>query len=156
MALALSHRPARNVQARRSPRPRLNVVPTRRRTTRLFVLAATIVAGGLAGIAVIHTQIASRQAHIDRITRLIAEENDSFDTLRAVRAELRAPTRLDEAARSLGMQPATSSSFLAVDPLVLAMTTASTGGNDDAGDVPDYLDPLDQFRMVKILGSSGR
>ena len=88
---------------------------------------------------------------IDQIDRDIAEANDRSDTLRAVRAELWAPARLDQRARELGMTPAMDSSFLAVDPLVLAMAMAATSTDGDVVDVPDYLRPLDQFRMVKIM-----
>ena len=130
--------------------PALRVVEIRRRMTRLVVFTATVVAAGLGMLAVIHTQIASRQTVIDQLDRAIAEQNDRFDTLRAVRAELRAPVRLDQRARELGMAPAVDSSFLSVDPLVLAMAMAATSGGDSVSDVPDYLGPLDQFRMVKI------
>ncbi|MGA0218056.1 MAG: hypothetical protein ACO3LO_05130 [Ilumatobacteraceae bacterium] len=129
----------------------LRVVELRRRTTRLVVFTATVIAVGLGMLAVIHTQIASRQTVIDQLDRAIAEQNDRFDTLRAVRAELRAPVRLDQRARELGMAPAVDSSFLSVDPLVLAMAMAATSGGDSIADVPDYLGPLDQFRMVKIM-----
>ncbi len=148
MAIAL-RKPASGSGASR--RPTLQVVEARRRTTRVVVFIATLVAIGLGTLAVIHTQIASRQAVIDQLDRSIAEENDRFDTLRAVRAELRAPMRLDQRARELGMAPALDSSFLSVDPLVLAMAMASTSTDNDVADVPDYLGPLDQFRMVKIM-----
>jgi cell division protein FtsB len=148
MAIAL-RKPASGSPASR--RPTLQVVEARRRTTRVVVFTATLVAIGLGTLAVIHTQIASRQAVIDQLDRSIAEENDRFDTLRAVRAELRAPVRLDQRARELGMAPALDSSFLSVDPLVLAMAMASTSTDNDVADVPDYLGPLDQFRMVKIM-----
>ena len=131
--------------------PALRVVEIRRRMTRLVVFTATVVAAGLGMLAVIHTQIASRQTVIDQLDRAIAEQNDRFDTLRAVRAELRAPVRLDQRARELGMAPAVDSSFLSVDPLVLAMAMAATSGGDSVSNVPDYLGPLDQFRMVKIM-----
>ena len=131
--------------------PALRVVEIRRHMTRLVVFTATVVAAGLGMLAVIHTQIASRQSVIDQLDRAIAEQNDRFDTLRAVRAELRAPVRLDQRARELGMAPAVDSSFLSVDPLVLAMAMAATSGGDSVSDVPDYLGPLDQFRMVKIM-----
>jgi cell division protein FtsB len=148
MAIAL-RKPASGSTTSR--RPTLQVVEARRRTTRVVVFTATLVAIGLGTLAVIHTQIASRQAVIDQLDRSIAEENDRFDTLRAVRAELRAPVRLDQRARELGMAPALDSSFLSVDPLVLAMAMASTSTDNDVADVPDYLGPLDQFRMVKIM-----
>lgn len=148
MAIALRKPASRSTAPRR---PALRVVEVRRRTTRVVVFTATLIAIGLGTLAVIHTQIASRQAVIDELDRSIAEENDRFDTLRAVRAELRAPDRLDQRARELGMAPALDSSFLSVDPLILAMAMASTNADHDVADVQDYLGPLDQFRMVKIM-----
>ncbi len=148
MAIALRKPASRSTTSRR---PALQVVEVRRRTTRVVVFTAVLIAVGLGTLAAIHTQIASRQAVIDQLDRSIAEENDRFDTLRAVRAELRAPARLDQRARELGMAPAIDSSFLAVDPLVLAMAMAATSVEGDVADVPDYLGPLDQFRMVKIM-----
>jgi len=148
MAIALRKPASRSITQLPSS---LRVVELRRRTTRLVVFTATVIAVGLGMLAVIHTQIASRQTVIDQLDRAIAEQNDRFDTLRAVRAELRAPVRLDQRARELGMAPAVDSSFLSVDPLVLAMAMAATSGGDSIADVPDYLGPLDQFRMVKIM-----
>ena len=148
MAIALRKPASRSITQLPSA---LRVVELRRRTTRLGVFTATVIAVGLGMLAVIHTQIASRQTVIDQLDRAIAEQNDRFDTLRAVRAELRAPVRLDQRARELGMAPAVDSSFLSVDPLVLAMAMAATSGGDSIADVPDYLGPLDQFRMVKIM-----
>ena len=148
MAIALRKPASRSITQLPSA---LRVVELRRRTTRLVVFTATVMAVGLGMLAVIHTQIASRQTVIDQLDRAIAEQNDRFDTLRAVRAELRAPVRLDQRARELGMAPAVDSSFLSVDPLVLAMAMAATSGGDSIADVPDYLGPLDQFRMVKIM-----
>ncbi|NBS29497.1 MAG: hypothetical protein EBS76_03070 [Actinobacteria bacterium] len=148
MAIALRKPASRSITQLPSA---LRVVELRRRTTRLVVFTATVIAVGLGMLAVIHTQIASRQTVIDQLDRAIAEQNDRFDTLRAVRAELRAPVRLDQRARELGMAPAVDSSFLSVDPLVLAMAMAATSGGDSIADVPDYLGPLDQFRMVKIM-----
>ena len=148
MAIALRKPASRSITQLPSA---LRVVELRRRTTRLVVFTATVIAVGLGLLAVIHTQIASRQTVIDQLDRAIAEQNDRFDTLRAVRAELRAPVRLDQRARELGMAPAVDSSFLSVDPLVLAMAMAATSGGDSIADVPDYLGPLDQFRMVKIM-----
>lgn len=148
MAIALRKPASKPASSRR---PALRVVEVRRRTTRMVVFTATLIAIGLGALAVIHTQIASRQSVIDQLDRSIAEENDRFDSLRAVRAELRAPARLDQRARELGMAPALDSSFLSVDPLVLAMAMAATSTDNDVADVPDYLGPLDQFRMVKIM-----
>ncbi|MGA1747562.1 MAG: hypothetical protein ACO4BZ_07770 [Ilumatobacteraceae bacterium] len=150
MALALRDlRPA----ARARQRPSLKVVEARRGTARVLVAVAVIVAAGAATLGVIHTQIASRQARIDDLDRRIVAAGEQFDTLRAIRAELRAPLRLDAAARTLDMEPAMSSSFLPVDPQVHAMVVAATGRSKAGADIPDDLGPLDQFRLVKVLGA---
>lgn len=151
MALALRDR--RSTATSRVTRPQLTVVAARRGATRVLVAVAMIVAGGAAVLGVIHTQIAGRQARIDALDRQIVQAGEQFDTLRAIRAELRAPLRLDEAARALDMRPAMASSFLPVDPQVHAMVVASTGRSSEGGAVPDDLGPLDQFRLVKVLGA---
>lgn len=150
MALALRDlRPS----TRGRQRPSLTIVAARRGTARVLVAVAVIVAAGAASLGVIHTQIASRQARIDDLDRRIVAAGEQFDTLRAIRAELRAPLRLDAAARALDMEPAMSSSFLPVDPQVHAMVVAATGRSAAGDDVPDDLGPLDQFRLVKVLGA---
>jgi hypothetical protein len=53
------------------------------------------------------------------------------------------------------MSPGLESQFIAVDPMVLAITIARTGevpaSDDLAGDA--RLRPLDQFRIVKSLNA---
>lgn len=152
MALALRDRRASQRPTGKS-RPSLRIVDGRRGAARAMVLVVTIMASGAAALGVIHTQIAGRQAQIDSLERSIVDAGEQFDTLRAIRAELRAPLRLDTAARALDMEPAMSTSFLPVDPQVHAMAIAATGGSGDQATVPDDLGPLDQFRLVKVLGA---
>lgn len=152
MALALrDRRPSGDAVSRR--RPNLQVIAARRGTTRVLVVAAVLVAAGAAMLGVIHTQIAGRQAQLDALNRRIVAAGEQFDTLRAIRAELRAPLRLDAEARALDMEPAMSSSFLPIDPQVHAMVIAATGRSGGDGALPDDLGPLDQFRLVKALGA---
>ena len=134
-------------------RPELVLIATRRRNARLTVAVGAVIALGLAGLGVLHTQVSARQRVIDGLDRSIVEANEQFDTLRALRAELRAPVRLDAAARALGMEPAMSSNFLPVDPQILATTLAATGGRDTRTEVDGHRDPLDQFRLVKAIGA---
>jgi len=77
--------------------------------------------------------------------------------LRAERAELRSPTRIEAEASAMGMVVGSESKFVAVDPMTLAITIARTGelpvddqiivGSDQ------QLEPLDQFRLVKRVSS---
>lgn len=152
MALALVDLArGRRPESERPRRPDLVLVATRRRNARVTVGVAAVIAIGLAVLGVLHTQISARQRVIDGLDRSITEANEQFDTLRALRAELRAPVRLDAAARALDMEPAMSSSFLPVDPQVLATTLAATGGRDTRTEVDGHRDPLDQFRLVKAI-----
>lgn len=143
----------RRSDGERPRRPDLTLVTTRRRNARLTVAVAAVVALGLAALGVLHTQVSARQRVIDGLDRSITAADERFDTLRALRAELRAPVRLDSEARALGMEPAVSSSFLPVDQQVLATTLAATGGRDTSTEVDGHRDPLDQFRLVKAIGA---
>jgi hypothetical protein len=110
MALAL-----RDLAPRRRPStpPTLVVVQgRRRRITRMSVIVVGVIVVGLAVLGVLHTQIAERQWQIDQLERSISTAHEDFDTLRALRAELRSPERLNTAARALGMRPATASNFI--------------------------------------------
>jgi hypothetical protein len=154
MALALVDLArGRRPESDRPRRPELTVIATRRRNARVTVGVGAVIAVGLAVLGVLHTQIAANQRVIDRLDRSIATANEQFDTLRALRAELRAPVRLDAESRALGMEPAMSSSFLPVDPQVLATTLAATGGRGTRTEVDGHRDPLDQFRLVKAIGA---
>jgi hypothetical protein len=86
----------------------------------------------------------------------VHEQEQEFDVLRAQRAELRSPTRLAVAAGALGMSPGLESQFIAVDPMVLAITIARTGevpAADDDVTSDARMRPLDQFRVVKSLSA---
>jgi hypothetical protein len=111
------------------------------------------------GAVLLHTRLAERQLDIDEIERTLRDEQEQFDVLRAQRAELRSPTRLAEKATELGMIPGTESEFIAVDPMVLAITIARTGevpaGDDLLAGGNARMRPLDQFRLVKSLGAEG-
>ncbi len=137
-------------------RPSLNLVQAGGRAARVIIVTFAAAAVGMAMIAVLHTQIASRQYQIDQLDRRIAVANEDFDSLRSIRAELRSPTRLDVEGRRLDMRPATSSRFLPIDPQVLAITIARTGMSPEVSQAPDNLGPLDQFRLVKRVGGMER
>lgn len=149
MALAL-----RDFAPRRRPttRPTLVVIQgRRRRVTRMTAIVVGIVIAGLAVLGIGHTQIAQRQWRIDQLESSINAAHEDFDTLRALRAELRSPERLNTAARALGMRPATTSNFIPIDPQVLATTIAQTAMSPERSAEPEQLAPIDQFRLVKVI-----
>jgi hypothetical protein len=134
----------------------LTVVPGRRRMAWFAVGLTMLVGVVLTGALLLHTRLAERQLEIDALERSVREEQQQFDVLRAQRAELRSPTRLAVAAGALGMSPGLESQFIAVDPMVLAITIAGTGEMPaSADDVTSdaRLRPLDQFRVVKSLSA---
>jgi hypothetical protein len=134
----------------------LTVVPGRRRMAWFAVGLTMLVGLVLTGALLLHTRLAERQLEIDSLERSVHEEQQQFDVLRAQRAELRAPTRLAVAAGALGMSPGLESQFIAVDPMVLAITIARTGevpAADDDVTSDARMRPLDQFRVVKSLSA---
>jgi hypothetical protein len=132
----------------------LTVVPGRRRMAWFAVGLTMLVGLVLTGALLLHTRLAERQLEIDSLERSVHEQQQEFDVLRAQRAELRSPTRLAVAAGALGMSPGLESQFIAVDPMVLAITIARTGevpAADDDVTSDARMRPLDQFRVVKSL-----
>ena len=132
----------------------LTVVPGRRRMAWFAVGLTMLVGLVLTGALLVHTRLAERQLEIDSLERSVHEQEQEFDVLRAQRAELRSPTRLAVAAGALGMSPGLESQFIAVDPMVLAITIARTGevpAADDDVTSDARMRPLDQFRVVKSL-----
>ncbi len=135
----------------------LTLVPARRRLAN-FALVLTVLLGGvMIGAVLLHTQLAKHQLEIDRLERAVRQEQEQFDMLRAQRAELRSPTLLAQRAAALGMVPGSESDFVQVDPMVLAITIARTGefpgGTEFVDSSMTRMRPLDQFRVVKTLGS---
>jgi hypothetical protein len=122
------------------------------------VLAATAWTNlfiGLLGAAVFHTQLAERQLRIDRLERAVAAERERFDALRYQRAELRSPGRLAVAAGELGMRRGDATTFVEVDPQLLARQLAAAGATDErTARITRDTDPLDQFRAVKAVTES--
>ena len=154
MAIPLRHQSGARPIARPTP---LAVVPGRRRFAWFAVTLTVLVSSVMMGAVLLHTRIAERQLEIDRLERSVRQAQEDFDVLRAERAELRSPTRLAEQAVGLGMGPGSESQFVAVDPMVLAITIARTGELPASDEfVPGStarLEPLDQFRLVKSVSS---
>jgi len=152
MAIPMPAEPARQ---RRTVRAPLAVVPGRRRFAWFAVGLTLLVGGVLIGAVLLHTRLAERQLEIDALERAVRVEQEQFDVLRAQRAELRSPTHLSVAAGALGMRAGLESEFIAVDPMVLAVTIARTGelpvGDEVVAGSTARMRPLDQFRVVKSL-----
>ncbi len=148
----------RNIEspaARRSTQ--LEALPGRRRVAWFMVFLTVLVGVVMIAAVLLHTRLAERQLDIDDLERSVRQEQEQFDVLRAQRAELRSPTRLATEAAALGMVPGSETEYLAVDPMVLAVTIARTGelppgvGTEPGGNA--RLQPLDQFRLVKSVSA---
>lgn len=153
LALRRSAPPAPRTTAEAAPPP-LTVVPGRRRAAGFVVTLSVLISGLMLGAAVLHTQLAERQLHIDRLDRAVREAEDRFDVLRRQRAELRAPNRLAAEARRLGMVPAEVTEFVEIDGATLAMAIAATGRPSTEGVRLERREPLDQFVLVKRVSNS--
>lgn len=147
----------RSTSWRPSDRNRLAVVPQRRRVAWFAVGVTVLVCVVMMGAVYLHTRIAERQLEIDRLERSVRSAQEEFDVLRAERAELRSPTRLAQRAGELGMIPGEESAFVAVDPMLVAVTIARTGVVPVADEAligtNARLEPLDQFRLVKSVSA---
>ena len=139
----------------RSSRPDLKLAPRRRRWPALVAgLLFTVLLAGMLGAAVFHTQLAERQFRIDRLENAVDAERERFDELRHRRATLRSPARLAEAAGAMGMVRGDASEFVPVDAMTLAKQLALAGPvDDDARQIIDQNDPLQQFRDVKSVSA---
>lgn len=132
---------------------RLQVVPRRRRAAGFVVTLSVLIVSLMLGAAVLHTLLAERQLHIDRLTTSVADAEDRFDVLRRQRAELRSPNRLATEARRLGMVPADVTEFVEVDPRSIAIAIAATGQPSTDGVRIQAPGPLDQFVLVKRVSN---
>ena len=131
--------------------PALSLVPKPRVAVNAAILLAVFVVVLMLSAVVLHTRIAERQLEIDRLEGLVTESRERFDVLRQQRAELRSPTRLSIEAGELGMIPAPTTEFLAIDPATLARIVAAAGVVDDDTSTVSTEDPLDQIRRVKAV-----
>jgi len=135
--------------------PKAQLVVVKRRRFAWFAVCTTVLISlVMTGAVLLHTRIAERQLEIDRLGRAVRQEQETFDLQRARRAELRSPDRLAELAAPLNMLAGSESTFVAVEPMMLAVTIARTGVlPTDEGVAADRLAPLDQFRLVKEVGA---
>ncbi|MEO6652853.1 MAG: hypothetical protein ABIP17_09385 [Ilumatobacteraceae bacterium] len=150
------------VSSRRSPDASepsraLTLVPARRRFAWFAISLTVLVSAVMMGAIFLHTRLAERQLQIDQVERSVRTAQEDFDVLRSQRAELRSPTRISESATALGMEIGSESEFVAIDPMVLAITIAQTGqipaGDEIVVGSDQRLEPLDQFRLVKGVSS---
>lgn len=131
------------------PPPPLVVVPRRRRVSRLIAVGFAVVFGLMLAAAAFQTQLARRQVELDKVERSIRDANLQYNDLRRQRSELRSPERLADAAKELGMSPATSTDLVAIDPSIVALVQQSAGGVFDPNATP--LDALDEYGRVKSI-----
>jgi len=135
----------------------LTLVPARRRFAWFAVSLTVLVSAVMMGAIGLHTRIAERQLDIDELERSVRNAQEDFDVLRAQRAELRSPTRIAAEAAAIGMVVGSESEFVAVDPMLLAVTIARTGESPVVDEIVigsnRLLEPLDQFRLVKRVSS---
>jgi cell division protein FtsL len=142
---------------RATQRRQLTVVPARRRVAWFAMSLIVLVAAVMMGAIGLHTRIAERQLEIDALERSVHSAQEEFDVLRSQRAELRSPTRVSERAQAIGMVIGSESEFVDVDPMTLAITIARTGHLPIDDEIvvgsDQWLEPLDQFRLVKAVSS---
>lgn len=148
--------PPRRTTPLKAPRD-LTLVPVRRRFAWFAVSLTVLVSAVMMGAIFLHTRIAERQLQIDSMERAVYTAQEDFDVLRSQRAELRSPTRISASASALGMNVGSESEFVAIDPMVFAVTIAQTGQLPARDEIVvgsnQRLEPLDQFRLVKRVGS---
>lgn len=128
--------------------PQLRVVPQRRRAARLVAVGFGVVFVLMLGAAAFQTQLARRQVQLDKIDRSIRDAQQSYGRLRRQSSELRAPARLVDEASKLGMVPAQSTTFVAIDPSIVALVQQSSGGVFDNTAGSDGS-TLDEYMRVK-------
>ena len=133
--------------------PQLRVVPTRRRAARLVGVGFAVVFMLMIGAAAFQTQLARRQVELDKVDRSIRNANEEYSRLRQERAELRAPGRLAAESSKLGMGPGQETTFVALDPEVVAEVHRSAGGVFDESGASGSA--MGDYTAVKhIVGST--
>ncbi|MEI7547846.1 MAG: hypothetical protein WCK21_07285 [Actinomycetota bacterium] len=130
------------------PRSRLVVVPRRKRTARLIAAASVVVFGLMLGAAAFQTQIARRQLTLDTLDRDIRAGRSQFEVLRRERAELRSPGRLAEQASALGMEAATQTQFVSLQPDEMAIVQR-TGASATKHAATPIQQEFEQYADVK-------
>ncbi len=131
-------------------RPRLEVVPPRRRALGIAVAACVVLFALLLGAVAFQTQLAQNQLALDKTERAVRDARERYDILRRQRAQLRSPNRLAVEAERLGMVPAETGELMTIDPgTVAAVQAAASGLPENVFD--DQGSSLDQFGDVKAV-----
>jgi hypothetical protein len=141
-----SRRPA--VAPVRAPRPRLVVIQRGSRLVWAISVAALSLCALLLFAALLRTELAKQQLRLDGLNKSVVMARDHYNDLRHERAFLESPGRLSSEAAMLGMKPAGTAKFVAVDPVVVAEVLASTGDLMDRV-ADEATSPLDEFGRIK-------
>ena len=129
-------------------RPRLVVVQRGGRVVGLVTVVAAVLCALLFFAALLRTELAKQQLHLDNLNRSVVMARDNYSDLRHEPAFLESPGRLSSEAAKLGMKPAGNARFIPVDPDVLATVLASTGDLMDRV-ADEATSPLDEFGRIK-------
>lgn len=131
-------------------KPRLELVPRRRRAAGIIAASCIVLFGLLLGAVAFQTRIAQNQLALDKTERAVRDARERYDILRRQRSQLRSPARLAVEAARLGMQPAENGEFMTVDPDVVASVAASASGLPEQASA-DHATSLEQFGEVKSV-----
>jgi hypothetical protein len=131
-------------------RPRLEVVPRRRRAVGVAVACCIVLFALLLGAVAFQTKLAKNQLALDRTERAVLDARERYDILRRQRAQLRAPNRLALEAEQLGMVPAETGELMTIAPTVVAAVAASASGLPESV-FDNRGSSLEQFGEVKAV-----
>ena len=129
-------------------RPRLVVVQRGGRVVGVVTAVAAVLCALLFFAALLRTELAKQQMHLDGLNRSVVMARDHYSDLRHERAFLESPGRLSSEAAKLGMKPAGNARFVPVDADILATVLASTGDLMDRV-ADEATSPLDEFGRIK-------
>jgi hypothetical protein len=127
--------PARGLRGRPSIRP----VVRRRRTGAVLAVALVVVFGSLMASAVFHGLLVGGQANLDHLDTELQEKQGELAREKLVLADLQSPARIAAEARSNGMIPAETQTW--VSPVEGSEPIVTGGAEDDPTDPTDTTDP---------------
>jgi len=136
------------VAAAEERRVPLAVVRPQRRAANVVMVIGLVLFLLMLGSAALQTQLFHRQVTIDTLDRKIREAHEQYDTMRRRRAELRSPGHLVEAAAAQGMTPALRTTFVAIDPDIIALLQRS-GATDGGTGEPTVAEEFAKYAWVK-------
>jgi len=134
---------------REQVRPRLEVVPRRRRAMGIVVASCIVLFALLLGAVAFQTTLAQNQLALDKTERDVRDARERYDVLRRQRAQLRSPNRLAVEATALGMVPADTGQLIVLDPNAVAIVLAAASDlPDNVSDNPSSLETFGQVKAV--------